>query len=589
MTIAMGFDRTGKLAPPPAAQSPAVPVGEAQAPRPRGPAAPAAAARRPGRVRRWRGWLSPLTRKILALNVLTLLIPVTGMLYLDQYRSGLVQAELAAMRNEAKLFAEALAASGVVGGTPTEEKLLPEMSENTVRRMVGVSKNRVRLFNDRGELMIDSFRIVSTGGQVDRQVLPPLRSVFDQLVTDGYAWLGNLLPRWDSMPIYYEAALQHATDYPEVVRALNGETGSAVRHDRAGGLVLGTAVPVQRYRKVLGALYLTTNGQKVDEAIRAVRIDVLRIFCIALAVTTLLSLYLAGTIARPIWRLAEAADRVRRKARVGHGPPAAIPDFTRRNDELGDLSGALRDMTDALAQRIDAIERFAADVAHEIKNPLSSLRSAVETAARVEDPGQQRRLMAIVLDDVQRLDRLISDISDASRLDAELSRSEMETVDMGSMLRALVDVHEAAAAPDAPRLALEAGEHDDLRVRGVETRLVQVMRNLISNAVSFSPPGGTIRLGAAREDGVVQITVSDSGPGIPPGKLEAVFDRFYSERPAAEKFGTHSGLGLSISRQIAEMHGGTITAANLQGADGAVAGACFTVRLPAEQAAAVRR
>jgi two-component system, OmpR family, sensor histidine kinase ChvG len=577
----MGFDRTGKLPTPPDAQSPALPAAEAP-PAPSRKVARPAAAKSPGRVRRWRGWLSPLTRRILALNVLTLLIPVTGMLYLDQYRAGLVQAELAALLTEAELFSGALAASGVVGGTPVEEKLLPEMSENTVRRMVSVSKNRARLFNDKGELMIDSFRIVSAGGQVEREVLPPLRSVFEQLVTDGYAWLGGLLPRWDSMPIYYEAAQQHATDYPEVVRALNGETGTAVRHNRDGGLVMSVAVPVQRYRKVLGALFLSTGGQKVEAAIRAVRLDVLRIFGIALAVTTLLSLYLAGTIARPIWRLAEAADRVRRKARVGHGPPAAIPDFTRRNDELGDLSGALRDMTDALAQRIDAIERFAADVAHEIKNPLSSLRSAVETATRVEDPQQQRRLMAIVLDDVQRLDRLISDISDASRLDAELSRSVMEPVDMGLMLHTLVEVHEATAKPEAPRLTLALSDHQDLRVHGVETRLVQVMRNLISNAVSFSPPGGVIQLAAAREEGMVRITVSDAGPGIPAGKLEAVFDRFYSERPAAEKFGTHSGLGLSISRQIVEMHGGTIAAANLQEPDGRTTGACFTVRLPAE-------
>ncbi|MBX6323276.1 MAG: stimulus-sensing domain-containing protein [Rhodospirillaceae bacterium] len=459
----------------------------------------------------------------------------------------------------------------------------PETTEQTVRRLVSISKNRARVFDDSGALIADSFRLVSAGGKVEREVLPPLRSVFEQLVSDAYVWLGNLLPRWDSTPVYYEAARQHATDYPEVVRALGGEVGTAVRHDRGGGLVLSVAVPIQRYRKVLGALFLTTNGQKIDDAIRAVRLDVLRTFAIALGVTTLLSLYLAGTIARPIWRLAEAADRVRRKARIGSGPPAVIPDFTRRNDEIGDLSGALRDMTDALARRIDAIERFAADVAHEIKNPLSSLRSAVETAARVEDPQQQRRLMAIVLDDVQRLDRLISDISDASRLDAELSRSVMESVDMGQMLRTLVEVHEATAAPGDPHLVLHAAEHRDLRVRGVELRLVQVMRNLISNAVSFSPPGGTIRLAVAREEGLVRVSVSDSGPGIPPGKLEAVFDRFYSERPPSEKFGTHSGLGLSISRQIVEMHGGTITAANLQDESGRVTGACFTICLPAEQ------
>jgi two-component system sensor histidine kinase ChvG len=195
--------------------------------------------------------------------------------------------------------------------------------------------------------------------------------------------------------------------------------------------------------------------------------------------------------------------------------------------------------------------------------------------------------MGIILDDVQRLDRLISDISDASRLDAELSRAVMEPVDIGRLLHALVDVHAATAKPDAPKLVLDGALAEglpaqDLRVHGIESRLVQVMQNLISNAVSFSPPGGTIRLSAARAGATIEVRVADSGPGIPPGKLEAVFDRFYSERPAGEKFGTHSGLGLSISRQIVEMHGGTIAAANLQDAEGRVTGACFTIRLPAE-------
>ncbi|MGH6959535.1 MAG: sensor histidine kinase, partial [Dongiaceae bacterium] len=224
---------------------------------------------------------------------------------------------------------------------------------------------------------------------------------------------------------------------------------------------------------------------------------------------------------------------------------------------------------------------FAADVAHEIKNPLTSLRSAVETVARLEDPEQQRRLIAIIVDDVQRLDRLITDISDASRLDAELSRAEVEPVDVGSMLRALAELHEATTDGDGPRLVLDIAQHQRLVVPGIEGRLVQVWRNLISNAVSFSPPGGTIRVSAARQSGKVRVIVEDEGPGLPPGKLTAIFDRFYSERPAGEKFGLHSGLGLSISKQIVEAHGGRILADNRTGADGVIAGAIFTVTLPA--------
>src|SRR5262249_46177418 len=258
-----------------------------------------------------------------------------------------------------------------------------------------------------------------------------------------------------------------------------------------------------------------------------------------------------------IRRLADIAERVR----PGHGRQIDIPDFTRRRDEIGDLSGALRDMTGALWARMDAIERFAADVAHEIKNPLTSLRSAVETVARLEDPRQQKRLMSIILDDVERLNRLISDISDASRLDAELSRAEMGPVDIASMLRALADLHEATRG-DGPALKVEIASLQSLTVHGIEGRLVQVLRNLIGNAVSFSPPGGSIRLAAARDGDRVRITVADDGPGIPPGKLKAIFDRFYSERPAGEKFGTHSGLGLSISKQIVEAHHGHVEAAN---------------------------
>jgi two-component system sensor histidine kinase ChvG len=323
---------------------------------------------------------------------------------------------------------------------------------------------------------------------------------------------------------------------------------------------------------------LSKDGAVVDAAVDDRRRDILIVCGVAFAVTVLLSFYLAGTIARPIRRLAQAADQVR----SAKGRQFEIPDFSRRGDEIGDLSDSLRAMTDALWARLDAIEAFAADVAHEIKNPLTSLRSAVETVARVEDPEQQKKLMSIILDDVQRLDRLISDISDASRLDAELSRAEIDPVDLGELLRALVAVQEAGERADAPRFRLDVLDHQDLSVPGIEGRLGQVFRNLISNAVTFSPPGGTIRLSAQRQGDDVVVSISDEGPGIPEGKLEAVFQRFYTERPAGEKFGTHSGLGLSISKQIVDAHGGDIRAANRHDESGRVRGACFTVRLPAE-------
>ena len=296
----------------------------------------------------------------------------------------------------------------------------------------------------------------------------------------------------------------------------------------------------------------------------------------ALAVTVLLSVYLAGTIARPIRRLATAAERIGRS----HGRQHVIPDLRGRDDEIGDLARALREMTEALWLRMDATERFAADVAHEIKNPLTSLQSAVETAARLKDPDQQRKLMSIIQEDVRRLDRLITDISDASRLDAELSRAETAPVDVGAMLRTLVDLHESAGDGSGRRLELQNADDQEFVVTGIEGRLAQVFRNLIANAESFGPPEGTVRISLSRNGRQVVVTVEDEGPGLPPGKEEAIFDRFYSERPEGEAFGTHSGLGLSISKQIVDAHGGSIASENRRTATGGIAGARFVVRLP---------
>ncbi len=522
---------------------------------------------------------SSLSRRILAVNVLALAIPVAGLLYLDQYRSSLVQQQFDLMQTEAALISGALAASGVVVDPAGDERLLPETTRSTVRRLVDVSKLRARLFDQDGLLIADSLRIGGADGEFEIEMLPPPQNdtVLTSLGQRLYDWAVALLPRGKPLPLYRERVGQQGTDYPEVIQALLGNPTSALRADGHGSLVLTVAVPVQRYREVLGALMLSTNGDSIDAAIRDVRINILKVFGIALGVTVLLSLYLAGTIARPVHRLAEAAERVRR----GVGRQTEIPDFTQRGDEIGDLSGVLREMTQALWARMDAIERFAADVAHEIKNPLSSLRSAVETVARIEDPIRQRRLMAIILDDVQRLDRLITDISDASRVDAELSREDKQPVNVARMLATLAELHEATALPESARLVLDLPAGQRLMVNGVEDRLVQIMRNLIANAVSFSPAKSRITLSARREGQRLRIAVTDQGPGIPEGKLEAIFDRFYTERPEGEKFGTHSGLGLSISRQIAEAHGGRLFAENVTDSAGKVLGARFVLLLPA--------
>lgn len=532
------------------------------------------------RARRLRGFRSPLTRRILALNILVLVIPVLGLLHLEQYRQTLIASKLDSLHIQARTFALTLGSTAVVATPLGEERLMAEMARHLMRVLLSDTGVRARIFNRSGELVADSFVLVGPGGpgghvQVMELPSPGEGGVFGMLER-WYRQFINWLPSDDELPLYEESSTPSAADYEEVERALAGESLGMARVDRRGRLILSVAVPVQRYRQVLAALMVSKDGAEVEAAVRDRRLDILLVFAVALGVTVLLSLYLAGTIARPIRRLALAADQVRH----GKGRTFEIPDFSRRADEIGDLSSALRDMTAALRARLDAIEGFAADVAHEIKNPLTSLRSAVETVARVEDPEQQKRLMSIILDDVQRLDRLISDISGASRLDAELSRAESAPVDIGHLLRTLVETQEATAPKGGARFRLDLRGGEDLIVSGMEDRLGQVLRNLVSNAITFSPPEGEILLRARGEGPWVVITVSDEGPGIPDSKLGAIFDRFYTERPSSEKFGTHSGLGLSISKQIVEAHGGAITAENRRDAAGNILGARFTVRLP---------
>ena len=443
-------------------------------------------------------WQSPLTRRILVLNIMALLVPVLGLLYLPTYRDSLLQSELELLKTEGSLFSGALAASGVVTGPLGEEKMVPETSRQTIRRLVDVSKTRARLFTPDGTMVADSFLLSGPGGIVTITPLPPLdpnESLVWKWVAGAYDWVFDRLPSSRVLQPYQEAAVQNAADYQEVVKAMDGEAMTFVRDAGKGKMILSAAVPVQRYRQVLGALLLTKPGDDIEATLRDTRLTILGVSGIALGVTILLSLYLASTIALPIHRLADAADRVRRDK----GRQKTIPDLSARGDEIGDLSGALRDMTEAVWRRMDAIEGFAADVAHEIKNPLTSLRSAVETVARVEDPQQQKKLMSIILDDVQRLDRLISDISDASRIDAEMSRVEAAPVKLRDLVLAVADVYTATGREDAPEIKTLLPDGDTLSVLGTESRLGQVVRNLVANAISFSPPHGAIVLAAVEQ------------------------------------------------------------------------------------------
>ena len=533
------------------------------------------------------GPFSSLSLRILAVNLAAPVLLVLGLLFLDEYEDTLIATELEALHTQGELIAASLGESAVVVETENADFpsfipngnlriIQPDTARQLVRRLAGLAQLRARLFDRDGNLIADSRLLQGPGGEVQVIDLPPLaEDKLDQWLRQAYVTATGRFGLGRDLEAYTERGNSVASDYKEVMAALEqGETGDAVRLRADREKMLTVAVPVQFYRQVVGAVFISRDGRNIDKRLFAVRGSILAMFGWVLGLTILTSIYLASTIGRPLRILAEAAEKVRHAKTRRH----SIPDMTHRSDEIGELSGALREMTESLWQRLDAIESFAADVAHELKNPLTSLRSAVETVARVKDPEQQKKLMSIILDDVSRLDRLISDISDASRLDAELSRAETGPVKLGALLDALAQMQNANDDTKAPKVNLEIAAAESLTITGLEGRLAQVFRNLIVNAVSFSPPGGTITVRATREGPFACVDVLDQGPGIPAGKEKAIFERFYSERPEAEKFGTHSGLGLSISKQIVEAHRGIISAGNRN--DGGGTGARFIVRLP---------
>jgi two-component system sensor histidine kinase ChvG len=531
-----------------------------------------------GAVRRF-GWFS-LTPRVLIVNVLVIALFGAGVLYLDRYERGLIETELAGLEVQGGIFAAALGEGAVLQDIGEGSELVPSLARGMMRRLVEPTHIRARLFLPNGDMVADSRALAGPSAVIEAVELPPPGTEVDPepVVSRLLGRLAHLLEAREHRPFYEEKSPEHAADYDEVMKSLDGNVADEVRViPGQGELMLSVAVPVRRYKRVLGAVLLSVGSAELQRKVDQVRLDILRLMLIGFGVSVISSVYLAQTIAWPVQRLAQAAYAIRH----GAGRKVEIPDFSRRRDEIGELSRALTAMTQALWQRMDAIERFAADVAHEIKNPLSSLRSAVETAAKVHDPERQQRLMGIIIDDVQRLDRLITDISDASRLDAEMSRLEREPVAIAAILSALVEVQAATREGEGPRIEVTIlPPGDPLLVQGKEGRLVQVFQNRLQNALSFSPPQGRIILLGRRTAERVIVDIADQGPGIPEGKLAAIFERFYSERPAGEKFGTHSGLGLAISRQIVEAHGGSIRAENLRAPEGTVEGARFTIDLP---------
>ena len=436
-----------------------------------------------------------------------------------------------------------------------------------LRDLVSPTKTRARIYDRDGVLLVDS-RDLFGRGDVLRFDLPSPSAgkprFFQRVIVAVRTWLGR-----GDLPLYRELGPDDGKGYQEVTQALNGQDASMVRINDRGDVIVSVAVPVQRFRAVRGALMLSTQGADIDNMVTAERLAILKVFLIAAAVMVVLSILLAGTIAEPVRRLADAAESVRRRIQSR----VEIPDFTRRKDEIGHLSGALRTMTNALYSRIEGIERFAADVAHELKNPLTSLRSAVETMPLAKSDQSRARLLEVIQHDVKRLDRLMS-----------------EPVDVEKLLSTVMTVANEVKRDDSVKVTLkfEGGGARAFQVPGHDSRLGQVIDNLIENARSFSPAGGAVRVTCRRIKNQVEIYVDDDGPGVRPDAVEKIFERFYTDRPH-QGFGQNSGLGLSISKQIVEAHGGAIWVENriaasvapAPNAEPKVTGARFIVRLPA--------
>ena len=523
--------------------------------------------------------VSPLTIKILSINVIAIFVVFTAVLHLDRYEDSLIQTELEGLERQATLFANALSEVAVARNPGTQNYLSITAVQNVIDRSALDSPARSRVFGTGGELLADSYRLP---GRVPSVTTKPLASVspniFFQKFLDKFFQDFFYSTTQQHVPNYQQHTIQLARAFPEVISALRGSSIKTVKATTTGRKLLTVAMPIRKkYKPVLGVLLLSSDDKNINVAFNSYQKELIIAVVIAIIITSALSLYLSRSITRPIRRLASAAEKIRSDRNGRH----EISEVSERNDELGELSKALTQMTDDLWQRLDAIEKFAADVAHEIKNPLTSIRSAVETASKIKDNEKRDKLLALILDDVHRLDRLITDISDSSRLDTELSREKFTAIDIAKLLLAFYELRTSQKKFGEKNLTLDIMEGNaELLILGHEIRIVQVIDNIVDNAITFSPPHGNINIVVSADTKSVTITIDDQGPGIPKGKLDAIFDRFYSERPPTEKFGLHSGLGLSICKQITEAHNGEITAENRLDPQSITKGARFIITLP---------
>lgn len=524
--------------------------------------------------------ISTLTTRIIAVNAVALIMLMVGIVFLGQYHSNLIEAKLQSFNTEIGLV------STSISEITLQNDGLDEIGAKGVANRFSKTLNqRIRIFNAQGALVADSGeQTINADEKAQDGNLYTIR-VLKRMAR----FIIKLLPQRRTLPQYPTIDSTQANDYPDVQAALQGQFSLSAWNDTEDQIFLSGAAPLQKNGYNAGAVLLTRTARDIGKDIGDVWINILGAFVLTLIITVLLSIYLSGVIASPLRKLARAAEGVRK----GKISLQDLPDFSHRNDEIGELSFAFREMTNALSNRMDSIERFAADVAHELKNPLTSLRSATETAAKVRKPEDKEKLMGIVRHDIERLDRLISDISHASRLDSELSRDVFERISLKEILGNLLDAYKNPLEREKKKPdtwddevkvkginVYSKSEHEkDIFVMGHTGRLEQVFQNILGNALSFSPESGNINILIKKNNNRVDIIFEDQGPGIPENKINTIFDRFYSQRPDHEDYGKHSGLGLSICKQIITAMGGEIFAENIQNTNKDVQGARFIVRL----------
>jgi two-component system, OmpR family, sensor histidine kinase ChvG len=545
-----------------------------------------------------------LLRRILVSNLIGLAILLLGILYISRHHEWLIIAKRESLKVQAEIIAAAIAANareengqlGIEidklpeaegsrvpfrddGFAALELSIRPERVTPILRRLIQPANIRARIYGRDKNLIVDSATLLSRGQVVRPEPTEASPSPKNFWTRFTYWFIDR------ELPVYREIGTANGSAYPEIGMALSGTTTAMLLLNEKGEQIVTVTAPIQRMKTVQGALMLSTRPGEIDEILSHERAVIAALALVSTLATIVVSLLLARTVADPMRRLSEAALHVSRNISAQR----ELPEYSDRKDEVGQMARAFAAMTAALFRRIEASEKFAADVAHELKNPLTAARSTAESLTYAKTPEQRDQLVTQIQSELKRLNRLITDIANASRLDAELARQQLKRIDVTHVIASISEIFRDMLSGENRSIALAIArtEPGAYSVNGDEGRLGQVLTNLIDNALSFSPEGGTVTIGLDATGDAVLITVADEGPGIPEDRLRIVFDRFYTDRPATEsKRGKNSGLGLSISREIVRAHGGKIWAENRY-APGTAAGpgvkpigACFLVRLP---------